>query len=124
MASADMDTKKLGGYAFLLGLVVAVASGLAASAVAQYATTISIVLVVLGLIVGFLNIADKEITAFLVAAIALTASALIAGSLLRLDTVVNGLGTALSGAVINIGVFVAPAALVVAVKAVWDAASA
>ena len=70
-----METKKIGEYAFLAGIAIAVLAGLVSgvtpTAIAAYAAPISMLLVVLGIVVGLLNISEKETTAFLVAAIAL-----------------------------------------------------
>lgn len=101
-----MSTEKIGGWAFILGLVIAILFGLIG-----YNPSWAIgLLVVLGLIVGFLNITDKETVPFLVASIALLA----AGSANLGELWVN-----LNGLLGNISVFVAPAAIIVAIKAVY-----
>lgn len=101
-----MDLVTIGHWAFVLGLVLAVIAGF--GGVIPALTTI---LVVLGLIVGFLNITEKESTAFLVGVITL----LLVGS--------AGLEVVRYAAVLipilnNIVAFVAAAGLVVAVKQV------
>jgi len=53
----------IGSWSFLIGVVLAVILG-AMGAITQ---TIAIILVVLGLIVGLLNITDKEVGSFLMA---------------------------------------------------------
>lgn len=106
-----MDMEKIGSYAFLAGVLVAIAT---AFVVFDWTATL---LVVLGVIVGLLNISDKEIQAFLIAAIAL----IVAGSAdLSSLPVVGQYLTAILG---NLVVFVAPAAIVAALKAVYDIAS-
>lgn len=105
-----MKIAKIGEWAFLAGVAIALLLGLfIGEAVGAWATT----LIVLGIMVGILNIAEKETTAYLVAAIAL----LVAGS--------AGLGSLpftnlmnLSAMLGNIVLFVAPAAVIVAVKTV------
>jgi len=113
-----MEFERLGEWVFILGVVIAIIAGLAYQAMditsAQY---ITVVLVVLGLIVGFLNIGDKNITNFLIAAIALVAVG--AANLNQIPFI----GSYLGYMVLNIAAFVAPAALVVALKAVYNLAS-
>lgn len=60
-----MDLTRIGHWAFLGGIILAILAGFVAI---PYLT---IVLFVLGLIVGFLNIKEKESTRFLVAVITL-----------------------------------------------------
>lgn len=115
-----MVSQKVGSWAFILGVVIAIIAGLAAGAVVAYAGYITLVLVIIGLIVGFLNIGDKEIQPFLIAAIALMAVG--AANLVVLNTIIAGLGTLLSIMVQNVAAFVAPAALIVALKAVYNLA--
>ncbi len=111
----------IGSWAFIIGVLIAIFGGIFAAAVAEYAGYITLVLVILGLIVGFLNIGDKEVPGFLLAAVAL----MLVGSadLEVIDTVVPPVGTYLSNIVTNIVVFVAPAALVVALLEVYRLAS-
>jgi hypothetical protein len=80
------------------------------------ADTTALILVVLGLIVGFINIGVKETHDFLVAVIAL----LLAGTagLGNLPAI----GTYIGAILTNITTFVAPAAVIVALKAVWELA--
>lgn len=112
-----MNTAKMGEYAFLACVIIAVLAGIAAGYVVAYAGWITLALVVLGVIVGFLNVAEKETTAFLVAAIALLAAG--TAGFAAINTVIPPLGTLIAGIVTNIAAFVAPAAVIVAVKAVW-----
>ena len=98
----------LGWWAFLIGLVVVVISGFM-----QRPESWLWVLVVLGLAVGYLNISDREATKFLVASIAL----MLAGSA-NLQMLWQPLGNMLTSLV----VLVAPAALVVGIKTVYEAA--
>jgi len=111
-----MVDQKVGGWAFILGVLIAIIAGLAAGAIVSYAGYITLLLVILGLIVGFLNIGDKEIQAFLVAAIALMAVG--TANLAAIPII----GIYLAYIVQNIAAFVAPAALVVALKAVYNIA--
>lgn len=108
-----MDMQQIGGYAFILGIIIAILAGLV-SLDASTANLVLWVMVVLGLIIGFLNVTDKETTSFLVAAISLI---LTQGALSTLNVAI------ITGIVSNIAVLAAPAALIVALKAVWNMAS-
>ena len=115
-----MVDQRVGGWAFILGVLIAIIAGLAAGVVMAYAGWITLVLVILGLIVGFLNISDKDVTGFLIAAIALMAVG--TGNLTILNNVVMELGSVVGSIIQNIAAFVAPAALVVALKEVYNIA--
>ena len=77
-----------------------------------------LLLVVLGLVVGFLNISEKETTPFLVAAAALLITNTAGDALNKIPVV----GDSVAGIVSQISVFVAPAAIVVALKAIQSLA--
>lgn len=114
------DLQTIGIYAFIVGVILAIIAGLAGGAVAEYVGAITLILVILGLIVGFLNIKDKMVFNFLIAAIAL----MVVGSanLSTIDTIVVGLGGIMQTVINFITIFVAPAALVVALKAIYGLA--
>jgi len=105
-----MDAK-IGSWAFILGVLIAIVAGLVP---AWQTSTLVWVLVILGLIVGFLNITGKETTEFLVAALTL----MIIGS----AGAIPALGVVILSILANIVAFVAPAALVVALKSIWTLA--
>ncbi len=100
--------KGIGWWAFAVGLVLAVIFG--------YSGSLGLIwlLVLLGLVVGFLNISEKEAVTFLVASIALIS----AGSAANLTILWGPLGGILGSVV----AFVAPAAIVVAIKAIYETA--
>ncbi len=106
---------KIGQWAFLLGLLLAVVFGFLTAGTA-WGGILTIVLVVAGLVVGFLNVTEKETTPFLVAAVALMATS--AAKLTVINDLVPNVGTWLQNIVMNFAVFVAPAAVVVALKAI------
>lgn len=102
-----------GNWAFIIGVVLAIVLGLFEGFVAGYTDTILWIMIILGLIVGFYNIAHKEAINFLITAIAF----------LAVTTALNALpliGAYISGILNNIAVFVAPAALLVALKALYE----
>lgn len=120
---AKKNTGTITTWAFWLGAILSIVVGIGAAANATFATAawVAVVLVILGLIVGFANITAKETTGFLIAALALVA---IGGSGLNtLDSVIPRLGTLVGSAVQAFAFFVGGAAIVVAVKQAWDLAS-
>ncbi|MBI2584173.1 MAG: hypothetical protein HYW25_05880 [Candidatus Aenigmarchaeota archaeon] len=124
-----MKTEKWGEYAALLGVIVAVLVGLAAASdgLVAGATSawIAVLLVVLGIIVGLTTIAEKEVTSFLIAAIALVVSSVSVPAFGAFSGVpeLAVLGSILTAIFQNIATLIAPAAVIVAFKAVWSLAS-
>ena len=118
-----MASQKVGSYAFLVGVLLAIIIGILAAfapaTVQGVAGITTLLLVVLGLIVGLLNIKDKHITDFLVAAIAVALVGGTAGGLLALDQMVKPVGTMLVLIVGNIVAMAAAAALVVGLKQIF-----
>ncbi len=116
-----MKTETLGEWAFLACVLIAVVAGLAVGAsvtgVSGQTGNISALLVVLGVVVGLTTVTEKETTAFLVASVAL----IVAGSVGF--AAVPLIGPLISAIVAFIGVFVAPAAVIIAVKALYALAS-
>jgi hypothetical protein len=114
--------QKIGSWAFIIGAVVAILAGVAGSAVVAWAGPLTLLLVVLGLIVGFLNVTPHEATPFIVASVGL----IVAGSanLTVINDVVPTLGTILNAILGNIVVLIAPAVIIVGLKAVHDLAKA
>ncbi|MFA4946302.1 MAG: hypothetical protein WC607_02040 [Candidatus Micrarchaeia archaeon] len=106
------SVNKLGPWAFLIGLALAVLAGFFATA----DTTIVLVLAVLGIIVGFLNVSDKETVPFLVSAIAF----MMAASSLNIVFAILPYMESMSNVMSLAGVFIAPAAAIVAIKAIYD----
>ena len=108
---------KLGQWAFIVGVLLAILFGFVPT---DWESKATLLLVVLGLVVGFLNVTEKESTPFLIAAAALmiTANAGTNLSVIKLA----GLGNFLQSAVEKIGVFVAPAAVIVALKSIQSLA--
>lgn len=105
---------RVGEWAFLVGVLLAIVLGLFPQALAP--ETVTAVLVVLGVIVGLVNITAKETHNFLLAAVAL----LVAGAAgYAFLPVVGGF---LVSILTNIATFVAPAAIIVALKAVYELA--
>src|SRR4030066_152231 len=107
----------IGFWAFILGLVIAVVVGILAAlgiVGAAILPAIIIVLIILGLIVGFLNITAKEILLFLVATIALI---VVGGVFAPLSAF--SIGAMLDAILALVATLMAPAAIVAAIKALW-----
>ncbi|OGI15340.1 hypothetical protein A3K63_05480 [Candidatus Micrarchaeota archaeon RBG_16_49_10] len=108
--------RTFGEWAFVIGVLLALLGGLIVSLGLLAGGTLAVLLVVLGILVGFLNVSGKETAQFLLASIALLA----AGS-----AGLGGLpliGIYLGSVLLYIATFVAPAAVVVALKAIFDLA--
>lgn len=103
---------KISHWIFLIGILVAIVAGFV---VVPYS---AIILIVAGLVVGLLNITAGEVHEFLTASIALL---LVGAAGLGAVTLV---GATVETILKNLVVFVAPAALVVALKSIWTLAKA
>jgi len=106
-----MAKAQTGKWAFLLGLAVAVIAAFVA-----FAPWDGVLLLVLGLVVGAMNVNDKDATAFLVAALGLSLGAGAIGAVSILGAQV---ASWVAGIVGNVVALVGAAALVVAGKAVY-----
>jgi hypothetical protein len=105
-----MNTAKIGKWAFIAGLVIAVLAGL------FYQPDWAIwVLAVLGVIVGVINVAAEDTRGFLLAAIGLTLSA----TALNATPIV---GTAFSYVLPFVVAFVAGATIVVSLRELFQTA--
>jgi len=101
-----MNLVTIGHWAFVLGMVLSIIAGFGGEIPA-----LTTILVVLGLVVGFLNVTEKESTAFLVGVIALLVIGLAGlGAVKYVGQLVPILN--------NVIAFVAAAGLVVAIKQV------
>jgi|SRR3989338_2649107 len=118
------EGKRVGEWAFIVGIFIAIIIGLFSGNLRGVSPNIEgglvLLLVIAGLVVGFLNVTDKESTAFLVA----TAALLITGTAENQLKLISfmGIGDAFAGVVKQIGVFVAPAAIIVALKSLHSLA--
>ena len=113
--------EKLGEYAFLACILIAILAGLAAGFAEFSSGWVALTLVILGVIVGFTTITEEEVTPFLMAAIAFTVASS-GGWFLVINEAVAKLGTVINSIVFNIASFVAPAAILLATKAVYQLA--
>ncbi len=100
----------IGFWAFIIGLIIAVVGGI----VLPQNAILIVVLIILGIIIGFLNITAKEIMLFLVATIALV----VVGNVFAPLTVLD-IGKVLGNMLSYVATLMAPAAIIAAVKALW-----
>jgi hypothetical protein len=97
--------EQLGRWAFIIGLVISIIAGFVNVGNVGLA-----VLVILGIIVGFLNVTGKEVETFLLGTVAL----------MLVGTVGQTFGSVISSVITAFTSFVAGAALIVALKAVYS----
>ena len=114
--------KQVGDYSFIIGVIIAVVLGLAAPKLGTAATWLWSLLIVLGLIVGFLNVSGKETKEFLWVAVALVIVSYAGSAQIDKWQNVEFIGPYLSGIFNSILAFVIPASVVVGLKDVWDLA--
>ncbi len=100
----------IGFLAFILGFIIAIVAGL----IAPENTAVVAILIILGLIIGFLNISARETLLFLVATVAL----IVVGGVFSPLTVLS-IGKYLNQILSYVATLMAPAAVVVAIKALW-----
>lgn len=106
-----MENALIGKWAFLIGLIIAVVAGF----ITGYESIILLVLFILGLVVGFLNITEKDVMKFLLA----SATLLILGAAsINALEVLQVVSTYLNNILANFIAFVSAAALIVSLKAI------
>jgi hypothetical protein len=101
----------IGFWAFIIGLVIALVAGI----IAPNNAIVGIILLILGIIIGFLNVTAKEIMLFLIATIAL----ILVGNAFAAITL-GGIGTFLGQILGYVSALMAPAAIITAIKALWS----
>ena len=121
--------RKIGSWLFLLGILIAVIVGIILGAnpawLSDYTTPISIVLAILGFIVGVLSffavgsITKDRVPSFLIGALMLVGIGATASGTFFSE--INVIGTYFQWIVGMIAMFVAPAAGLLAIRAIWDA---
>ena len=120
---AKSDTQQVGYWAFVIGVIVAVLAGLAegynSGVSLSSAAAIGAALVVLGVIVGWFNVKEKAFVHFMIMAVTLIIGASAPFALLNPIWV----GYYITGVLRYIAIFVAPAAVLVALKVFWNEAS-
>jgi hypothetical protein len=103
----------LGFGAFIVGLILAIVAGI----LWPSNTNIIIALLILGIVIGLLNITAKEFMLFLVAVVAL----IVVGNVFEPIKILR-LGVYLGNILNYIAILVSPAAIIAAIKALWAVA--
>lgn len=117
---AKMSTwNKIGIWAFLIGIIIAVLLGIFSTFLNTTLYNVAIALLVIaGLIVGFLNVKGEETPKFLIAAIALVVVGYMGESAMMALASIPYAGNALSGILTALMLLFIPATVIVALKAV------
>ena len=111
MAKNNWET--VGGWLFLLGVVIAIIGGFVSS------NWVIPLMAILGFIVGIVNITDKEIDGYLLAVVALILLGTVASVVLQSYDTMRPIVAMLN----NISVFAAFGGLVPALRRIYDIAS-
>ena len=107
----------IGLVAFFVGIILAIVGGI----VYHDNSGITLTLVIVGILVGLLNITGKEVLPLLIAAIALIVVGLTKG-FLPLNDLGGEAGTKINDFVAYLATFMAPAAVISAFRAIWAVA--
>lgn len=114
----------IGAWSFLIGVILAVAIGLFQPQLGKGATTIIYAfLVLLGLFVGMLNVADRDTMTFLVASLALVIVSGLGQYTLVFISNISPVLSYLSQILSALLVMFVPATIIVALKTVFSVAS-
>lgn len=109
--------KKFGAYAFLIGIIIALISGILMLFIEP--VVITSLLILLGLIVGFLNVTDTEVKDYLITAVSLVIVTALGGTSIA-DLAI--IGPILAQILHAIMIFTIPATIVVALKEILSLA--
>ena len=112
----------LGAYAFLIGVVLAVILGLFNKSLEQAGGAFYSALVLIGLIVGFMNVGDKDSVTFLFASLAIVIVSALGNDPLIYISQNNYVVTSLRNVLVSLLVLFVPATIVVALKTVFAGA--
>ncbi len=111
------NTERIGGWSFIIGALIALILGVVPSTTG--APWVIGLLLILGVIVGLLNITDREIMPFLVSCIAFLVAAPIFATAVSGYTGFMWLSRMLS----HVAIFVIPAAVIASIKAIFALAA-
>ena len=114
---------KVGEIAFIIVVIVAVIAGLVTTKLdAAQLSWIRIALMILGVVVSLTTITEAEVSQFMMVSVALLVASTAAIFVLATITVAATAVTIVGGVVLNIMAFVAPAAIIPSLKAVYKLA--
>ena len=112
----------IGAYAFLIGVILAVAIGLWKEPLQSAGGWFYTALIVIGLIVGFMNVGDKDSRTFLLASLSLVIVGALGADPLKYIALNNYSVEALSNILTSLLVLFVPATIIVALKTVFSMA--
>lgn len=112
----------IGAYAFLIGVVLAIIIGLFSEPLQSSGGWIYTALIIIGLIVGFMNVSDKNSRTFLVASLAIVIVAALGSDPLKYIALNNYAVKALSNILNSLLVMFVPATIIVSLKTVFSMA--
>ena|SRR3989338_9922354 len=119
----NLMDKRIGNYSFIVGVVLAILLGLATPQLGNAGVWLSSLLVLLGLVVGFLNVTGSETKEFLLVATVLIIASFAGGAAGSLEKLAFlGLGGFLAAIFMQIMAFVVPATIVVGLKDIFTLA--
>ena len=115
----------IGAWAFLVGVILAIVIGLATSLIpipeiARFSAQIYGILVVLGIIVGFLNITGKDSQTFMIAGAVLVIVSKFGMDSVRGSLIGIGVGDTVASVFGALLALFVPATIIVALKKVFD----
>jgi hypothetical protein len=112
---------KIGVWAFTIGMILALVAGIASKWLSTDINGLIVAaLVILGIVVGFLNVTSDETSGFLMASVAVMIALFTAGgALATMASTLGMVGTILLNLLSYINIFVFPATIVVAIKAIY-----
>ena len=110
-----------GAWGFLVGIILALAVGIFSAKIGELSGTITGVLVILGLIVGFINVSPKDQNTFLVTAVSLVIVSFAgAEGISGIEFLNIGIGNIVSSTLGALLVMLVPATIVVAIKSLFS----
>lgn len=113
MAKKGKQKRSLGAWAFLIGVVLALILGLF-DVTGATGDMIVIALILIGIVVGLLNVGGEETSGFLLAALALVIASSLGGSVITIPILNNILSAIL--------ILFVPTTIIVALKSVYEIA--
>ena len=106
----------LGAWAFLIGVIIALVIGILGARLSQGTNeNLALALVVIGVIIGLLNVGGEELKDFMMAGTVIVVVSALGGA----QAYLGGISSYLSGIVSALVAMFVPATLVVALKAIF-----
>jgi len=110
-------TRTIGSLSFLFGVSIAIVAGIVTQN--TLSASLTSLLILLGIIVGVLNITTKEVNTFLLATLSLVIVSALGGAILGQVAII---GSFLEGILLSILTFTIPATIIVALKSLYTVA--